>query len=116
MIALDDKIENRRLRGPFLLKLDTHGFELPILRGAARILSHSSLLVIESYNFDIAPECLRFPQLCAYLEGQGFRCIDICDVLHRPGDGCLWQFDLFFAPVTRSEFIQNDYKAARKRG
>ena len=27
----------------------------------------------------------------------------------RPGDGCLWQFDMFFAPKTRSEFEQNTY-------
>lgn len=97
VVALDDEVRNRRLRGPFLLKLDTHGFEVPILRGAKRILTESSLLVIESYNFDIAPECLRFPQFCTHLEGLGFRCIDICDVRHRPGDGCFWQFDLLRA-------------------
>lgn len=109
VVALDDEIKNRNLRGPFLLKFDTHGFEVPILRGASRILENCSLLVIESYNFDISPECLRFPQFCAYMEGLGFRCIDICDVLRRPGDGCLWQFDIFFAPLTRSEFRQNTY-------
>ena len=81
VVALDNEIKNRNLRGPFLLKLDTHGFEVPILRGASRILAESSLLVIESYNFDISPECLRFPQFCRYLEDLGFRCIDICDVL-----------------------------------
>lgn len=109
VIALDEEVKNRNLHGPFLLKLDTHGFELPILRGANRILSECSLLVIESYNFDIAPECLRFPQFCMHMEELGFRCIDICDVLRRPGDGCLWQFDLFFAPISRPEFTQNTY-------
>jgi FkbM family methyltransferase len=109
VVALDNEIRTRKLRGPFLLKLDTHGFEVPILRGASRILAESSLLVIESYNFDISPECLRFPQFCRHLEDIGFRCIDICDVLRRPGDGCLWQFDMFFAPKTRSEFGQNTY-------
>ena len=110
VVSLDDEIENRHLQGPFLLKLDTHGFEVPILRGATHILPECSLLVIESYNFDISPDCLRFPQFCAHLEDLGFRCIDICDVLRRPGDGCLWQFDLFFAPTTRSEFKQNAYE------
>jgi len=107
--ALDGEVRDRGLRGPFLLKLDTHGFEIPILRGATHLLSECSLLVIESYNFDIAPECLRFPQFCDRLEGLGFRCIDVCDVMHRPGDGYLWQFDLFFAPVDRPEFKQNVY-------
>ncbi len=108
-MALDNEIKKRCLRGPFLLKLDTHGFEVPILRGASRILAESSLVVIESYNFDISPECLRFPQFCNHMEDLGFRCIDICDVLRRPGDGCLWQFDVFFVPKTRSEFRQNTY-------
>jgi FkbM family methyltransferase len=109
VLALDNEVEKRNLRGPFLLKLDTHGFEVPILRGAPRILAESSLLVIESYNFDISPECLRFPQFCNHMEDLGFRCIDICDVLRRPGDGCLWQFDVFFVPKTRFEFTQNTY-------
>jgi FkbM family methyltransferase len=111
VVALDDEIKKRNLSGPFLLKLDTHGFEVPILRGASRILAETSLLVIESYNFDISPECLRFPQFCKYMEDIGFRCIDICDVLRRPGDGCLWQFDVFFAPKTRYEFAQNTYNS-----
>jgi len=109
VVALDDEIKDRHLRGPFLLKFDTHGFEVPILRGASHILTDCSLLVIESYNFDISPECLRFPQFCSHMESLGFRCIDICDVLRRPGDGCLWQFDVFFAPIARSEFRQNTY-------
>jgi FkbM family methyltransferase len=109
VLALDDEVKKRGLNGPYLLKLDTHGFELPILRGATRILPECSLLVIESYNFDIAPECLRFPQFCVYMEELGFRCIDICDVLRRPDDGCLWQFDIFFAPISRPEFMRNLY-------
>ena len=109
VIALDEEVRSRSLCGPFLLKFDTHGFEVPILRGAEHLLYDCSFLVIECYNFDIAPECLRFPQFCAYLERLGFRCVDICDVLRRPGDGFLWQFDLFFARIDRPEFKQNFY-------
>ena len=109
VIALDDEVRDRNLNGPFLLKFDTHGFEVPILLGATRLLSECSLLVVECYNFDISPECLRFPQFCAYLEELGFRCVDICDVLRRPSDGFLWQFDLFFARIDRPEFTQNIY-------
>ena len=48
--------------------------------------------------------------LIDYLEGKGFRVIDMCDALWRPGDGALWQMDLWFAPASRPEFARNTYQ------
>ena len=39
------------LPGPHLIKLDTHGYEVPILCGATETLRNTNLLVIETYNF-----------------------------------------------------------------
>ena len=90
--------------------LDTHGFEVPIFEGAAETLARTGLIVVEVYNFKISPEALRFHELCAYLEGKGFRCVDILDVMHRPCDGALWQMDLIFARADRPEFANNEYR------
>jgi FkbM family methyltransferase len=110
MVAIDDEVSKRALAPPFLIKLDTHGFEVPIFEGAQRCLEQASLLVVEVYNFEIGAVCLRFHELCAYLERRGFRCIDLVDVMHRPKDGLLWQFDLFFARSDRPEFTYRDYR------
>jgi FkbM family methyltransferase len=106
---IDTLVRRFGLRPPFLLKLDTHGFEVPILRGAKEILPASSLLVIEAYNFRIAPEALRFHEMCSWLESAGFRTIDIVDPMRRPGDGAFWQLDLVFAPSANREFERDEF-------
>jgi FkbM family methyltransferase len=110
MTTVDAEVARRGLGGPFLLKLDTHGFEVPILEGASRTLREASLVVVEAYNFELRPGCLRFGQMCDHLERRGLRCIDLVDVMRRPADGALWQMDLFFAPRSRPEFAVSLYR------
>lgn len=107
--TIDTQVEQRGLKEPFLIKLDTHGFELPILAGAARTLTKTDVLIIEVYNFDIAPTAVRFPELCQRLEKEGFRCIDLFDPLYRPQDNAFWQMDLVFMRADRIEFKSNAY-------
>ena len=107
--SIDTLVRQRDLKPPFLLKLDTHGFEVPIFKGARETLAQTELIVVETYNFTISPDSLRFHEMCAFLETQGFRCVDICDPLHRPRDRSLWQFDLFFAPENSVAFKSEDY-------
>lgn len=108
--SIDDIVSARNASGPYLIKLDTHGYEIPVLEGAARTLAQTELLIIESYNFQITENCLRFHQLCAWLEQRGFRCCDLADPMRRPGDGVLWQMDLAFAPVSSPLFSTNSYR------
>jgi len=107
--TVDLQVEQRSLQGPFLLKLDTHGFEKPIFEGAHKTLWKTDLIVVETYNFKIAQTCLRFHEIIAYLESKGFRCVDMCDPLWRPLDQALWQFDLFFIPASHPLFKANYY-------
>lgn len=108
--SIDDMASARNTSGPYLIKLDTHGYELPVLEGATRTLAQTELLIIESYNFQITENCLRFHQLCAWLEQRGFRCCDLADPMRRPGDGALWQIDLAFAPAASPLFANNSYR------
>lgn len=107
--TIDHETQGRRLAGPYLVKLDTHGFEVEILRGASNVLADAALLVIEVYNFTINEGALRFPAMCQHLETIGFRPIGIADPMYRPADGLLWQFDCFFARSDRPEFRFESY-------
>lgn len=108
--TLDAELAARALPGPYLLKFDTHGFELPILKGAVETLRNTDAIVMECYNFRISPECLTFPEMCAWLGERGFRCIDLVEPMHRPHDDAFWQMDLVFARADRPEFSYQRYR------
>lgn len=111
MTTVDTEVEKHGLQPPYLIKLDTHGFEVPILEGAAQALTQAQLLVIETYNFRLEPGSLLFYEMCAYLAERGFRPIDLCEPLFRPQDGVLWQFDLFFARASHPVFSIQGYRS-----
>jgi FkbM family methyltransferase len=108
--TIDNLVSRRSLNGPFLIKLDTHGFEVPILEGARQTMALSAMLIIEAYNFTLCPGALRFSELCQFLEPRGFRCVDMFDLMTRPGDHAFWQMDMVFLPSTHPVFQSNRYK------
>lgn len=85
------------LSGPFLLKIDVDGHEMPILRGATETLAQTNIVMIEApvSNVGIPPILER----ASYLIDRGFMITDIVDPMYY--DGILWQVDVI---LTRSEF------------
>lgn len=105
--SVDTEVDEKKLLGPYLLKLDTHGTEVDILNGAIETLKNTALICIEMYNFGGQK---RFAQLIVYLEELGFRCIDVCEPMFRPIDGVLWQMDFIMAPRSNPAFSKLRYK------
>jgi len=95
--TLDELATTHALKPPYFLKLDTHGFEEQILNGGTAVLAQTSVAVIEAYNHRMAFGNLLFPELCAFMQDRGFRCLDFFDPLYRPHDASFWQADLAFA-------------------
>jgi FkbM family methyltransferase len=110
MTTLNHEVRARKLSGPYLIKLDTHGFEVPIMEGANEILRETNLAVIEAYNFQLCEGALKFQELIEYMNAKGFGVIDISEPLWRGKDLAFWQFDLFFVPLSRPEFSSNSYR------
>jgi len=95
--SVDDLVRKHRLQAPFLIKLDTHGVEIPILNGACQTLQETSLLIVECYNFTFGEPAVPFWEFCRLVAERGYRPIDVFDVLYREVDQAFWQFDLMFA-------------------
>jgi len=110
VISLDHEVAARQATGPFLLKFDTHGFEMQILAGAVETLQNTAAVIMECYNFRISPDCIPFPEMCLHMQSLGFRCVDLADVMYRERDGALWQMDLVFVRSDRQEFQNNSYR------
>jgi len=109
MTSLDIIAREEGTQGPYLLKLDTHGYELPILAGASAVLQQTALIVVEVYGFYISPTAKIFWELCQHLDGLGFRLVDVVDIMHRPADSAFWQCDAFFMPKSAPIFEDNAY-------
>jgi FkbM family methyltransferase len=110
LTSIDDSIREIGTNGPFLLKLDTHGFEIPILEGAGKTLNCCTALIIEAYNYNIEPGSVTFWQLCEYLNRKGFRPIDVVDIMYREHDNSFWQMDIVFIKSTWKGFEYISYK------
>ena len=108
--TIDAIVAERALRGPFLLKFDTHGYEVPILKGAKATLRETNVLVMEVYNFRISPHSFTFPEMCTYVETLGFRCYDLADPMLRAHDGAFWQMDLLFCRSRSKIFSYPHYR------
>lgn len=110
VISPDEEIKKRNYQGSFLLKLDTHGFEIPILEGAKELIKKAELVVIEVYNYKLTNESLKFFEMCYYMETLGFSPIEMVDFMLRPHDESFWQMDIFFVPSNNKSFDYNAYK------
>jgi FkbM family methyltransferase len=110
VVTVDGEVNRLKLNGLYLLKLDTHGFEVPIFEGAMQTLKDTAVIIVECYNFRISPECLLFHEMCEYLGQLGFRCIDLADPLWRPYDQAFWQMDLIFIRKDDPEFAYSNYQ------
>jgi FkbM family methyltransferase len=108
--TIDHEVASAGLPGPYLVKMDTHGFELPILEGAAETLKHASLVVIECYALRLRDGSPIFDEVVTRMRELGFGVIDLTEPLWRPLDGCLWQFDLLFRPLSSPEFAACRYE------
>jgi len=97
LTTIDHALRTRGLPPPHLLKLDVHGYELPILAGAAATLKETRVAVIEAYNFHITADSPTFHELVLHMDRLGFYCIDIVDPYRMSAEGFEWQVDLFFA-------------------
>jgi len=106
---IDNEINRLGLAGPYIVKLDTHGYEVPILEGCAGIIPNVELFIIECYGFRIADGSLLFWEMCREMDRLGFALFDLVDVMHRPKDGAFWQCDAFFIRKGNPLFNDNRY-------
>jgi len=95
-IKIDTLVVRKNLPEPYLIKLDTHGFEASILKGAEITLQKTNIIIIEVYNLRIGSDVLLFWELCSWLGDRGFRVYDVFDPVRRDSDGMLWQMDFVF--------------------
>lgn len=113
---LDTLVREHQMPAPYFLRFDTHGFELDILSGATETLPQTALVQMECYNFKLGftgGKNLTFDEMSLHMKSLGFRCVDMCDPLYRPGDRALWQMHLFFIRADHPLWANPGFTAPR---
>ncbi|WP_309379964.1 FkbM family methyltransferase [Cerasicoccus frondis] len=77
------------------LKLDTQGYELEVLRGAARLLRQVEVVLMEVSLVAVNQNAPLLAEVVAFMDERGFKVFDFCSQIRRK-DKVLWQTDLLF--------------------
>jgi FkbM family methyltransferase len=96
VVTLDGLCAQRKLPGPYLIKVDTQGSELAVLDGAASILGETELVILEVSLFHFTPETPDCFDVFEYMKRRGFVVYDVFGGHNRPLDGARAQFDAAF--------------------
>lgn len=107
-VRLDDLVEQQKLTGPFLLKIDVQGAELQVLSGATNILRQAEYILVETSLFKFFKDGPLLQEVIGYLQQHNFVVYDILNPQYRPLDNALGQVDLVFVPahsILRKEHI-----------
>jgi FkbM family methyltransferase len=96
MRKLDTLIESGMVPSPDLLKIDTQGYEMQVLKGMERNLPRVRVLLAELNLLDIHLGVALAHEVIGWLAGRGWVPYEICSLIRRPLDGALWQTDMIF--------------------
>lgn len=105
-VVLDDLIQEKALKGPYLLKVDTQGAELDVLAGCVRLLPEIEVVVLEVSMFQFMKGAPQFYDVISYMHDRGFAAYDIINLGNRPLDNALAQVDIVFVKED-GKFRQN---------
>ena len=95
-VKLDTLLENRKLKPPYLLKIDAQGAETDILAGSVEALKLTEVVILETSMFGFMKSCPQFYDIIYLMKNKGFVVYDIFSGHTRPLDGTLGQVDMVF--------------------
>lgn len=78
-----------------LLKLDTQGYEIEILKGSPNLLKQVQVVLLEASLIPINKGAPLFSEVVEFMSNASFKLFDITSQLRRK-DRVLWQTDLLF--------------------
>jgi FkbM family methyltransferase len=95
-LTLDQICGERDTQGPYLLKIDTQGSEIDVLKGAKTVLQDTELVILEVSFFEFFKGGPQVYDCMNFMKEYGFVAYDIFDLQYRLLDGAMSQVDIAF--------------------
>ena len=99
---LDSVIDVASIRRPCLLKIDTEGYELEVLKGATALLPHIDCIVSEMHF--TMPHMYTPQDLIGHLQELGFEMTEMLDF--HASNGRVWCADFVFRRIAQPAVIE----------
>jgi FkbM family methyltransferase len=96
VVTIDEVCAEKRLAGPYLIKVDVQGAELQVLAGAQRTLQETEAVVLEITLFGTVIGGPQLYDVVLKMKEYGFAVYDIYGLNYRPFDNALVQIDMVF--------------------
>lgn len=95
-MTLDDICLERGTEGPYLIKIDTQGSELEVLKGTQTVLKDTEFVILEVSFFEFFKGGPQVYDCLSFMKNLGFVPYDIFDLQYRLLDGAMSQVDIAF--------------------
>ena len=95
-MTLDNICSERGTEGPYLIKIDTQGSELEVLKGAHTVLKDTEFVILEVSFFEFFKGGPQVYDCMSFMKNLGFVPYDIFDLQYRLLDGAMSQVDIAF--------------------
>jgi FkbM family methyltransferase len=112
VVTVDDLCRDRKLSGPFLIKIDTQGAEKLVLEGAKKTLKETEVVILEVNFFPFHKDSPEFYEVVHFMKEVGFVVYDIFGGYNRPLDYALASVDAVF--VKEKGMFRKSYLFAPK--
>lgn len=100
--TLDDLAIAKNFLDVDLVKLDTQGYELEILKGADKVMNNVQAVLMEISLLDLHKNVPVLADVIVFMKERNFVAFDICSMTRRPLDKALWQTDIIFVKENSS--------------
>lgn len=113
-ITIDSLCADRNTKPPYLIKVDTQGGELEVLKGAETVIRETELVIIEVSLFEFFKGGPQIYECMEFMKARGFVAYDIFDPQYRLLDGAMSQIDIAFVQ-DKSKFRKFHFYATREQ-
>jgi len=115
VITIDQACADKKLKGPYLIKVDVQGAELQVLAGARQALYETEAVILEVNLFGTMIGGPQLYEVVSQMKKYGFAVYDIYGFTYRPFDGALAQVDVVFVPDQGALRRSHVYSTPEKR-
>ncbi len=93
---LDNVVTKHSFEQVDLIKIDTQGYELEILKGGISVLKSAQFVLLEVSLLGIYKNAPLVDEVILFMKSNNFLLYDICTLMRRPYDNAVFQSDFLF--------------------